>query len=175
MPIMRNAERHIRLLAIDPTSKGFGFVVVEHGTRLVDWGVARVWATSEMEFVVRVQALIERYGTAFLVLPKLPSEPRRARASRRLAALSLHAQQFRMQVASVSPSDVGAALPGTKQRRAESLASAFPELRAWLPPPRRPWMTEDERMHIFDALALAMTALSQDVARSLRGRHRRAA
>src|SRR2546422_6406966 len=47
---------------------------------------------------------------------------------------------------------------GTKDALAEILAKRFPEeLGFRLPPKRRPWMSEDYRMGIFDAVALALT------------------
>jgi hypothetical protein len=47
---------------------------------------------------------------------------------------------------------------GTKHALAEMLAGRFPEeLASRLPPKRRPWMSEDYRMDIFDAVALALT------------------
>ena len=46
---------------------------------------------------------------------------------------------------------------GTKYALAEILANKFPdELGFRLPPKRRPWMSEDYRMDIFDAVALAL-------------------
>jgi hypothetical protein len=48
----------------------------------------------------------------------------------------------------------------TKRDRAVAIAEAFPELASRLPRVRRPWMSEDERMNIFDAMALALTAMA---------------
>ena len=46
---------------------------------------------------------------------------------------------------------------GTKHALAEILAKRFPEeLGFRLPPKRQPWMSEDYRMDIFDAIALAL-------------------
>jgi Holliday junction resolvasome RuvABC endonuclease subunit len=46
---------------------------------------------------------------------------------------------------------------GTKHALAEILAQRFPEeLGSRLPPKRKPWMSEDYRMDIFDAVALAL-------------------
>jgi hypothetical protein len=46
---------------------------------------------------------------------------------------------------------------GTKHALAEIFAKRFPEeLASRLPPKRRLWMSEDYRMHIFDAVALAL-------------------
>jgi hypothetical protein len=46
---------------------------------------------------------------------------------------------------------------GTKHALAEIIAKRFPEeLGSRLPPKRKPWMSEDSRMNIFDAVALAL-------------------
>ena len=46
---------------------------------------------------------------------------------------------------------------GTKHGIAEIIAKRFPEeLGAHVPPKRRPWMSEDYQMSIFDAVALAL-------------------
>jgi hypothetical protein len=46
---------------------------------------------------------------------------------------------------------------GTKHALAEIIAKRFPgELASRLPPKRKPWMSEDYRMSIFDAVALVL-------------------
>jgi hypothetical protein len=45
---------------------------------------------------------------------------------------------------------------GTKFGRACFLAERFPELRPFLPPVRKAWMPEDDRMAIFDATGFAV-------------------
>ena len=48
--------------------------------------------------------------------------------------------------------DLGAT---TKHRIAETIAKHIPVLSLYVPPPRKPWKSEDPRMGIFDAAALA--------------------
>jgi hypothetical protein len=43
----------------------------------------------------------------------------------------------------------------TKQTIAETIAKSVPALKLYVPPPRKPWRSEDARMGIFDAAALA--------------------
>lgn len=45
----------------------------------------------------------------------------------------------------------------TKYEIALEIAKQFPQLELRLPRIRKPWMSEDERMNIFDAVALALT------------------
>jgi hypothetical protein len=47
-------------------------------------------------------------------------------------------------------------LTSTKYGRATFLAERFPELEPYVPPFRKPWMAEDDRMAIFDALSFAV-------------------
>ena len=57
---------------------------------------------------------------------------------------------------------------GTKHALAVLLAARFPkELQTRLPPKRRPWMSEDYRMGIFDAVALAVAFQSTRKSRRL--------
>ncbi len=52
---------------------------------------------------------------------------------------------------------------GTKFALATTLAAKFPvELASRLPPKRRPWMSEDPRMDIFDAVGLAAAFWTND-------------
>ena len=44
----------------------------------------------------------------------------------------------------------------TKYQRAKLAVAQFPELAPRLPPLRKPWMSEDPRMSIFEAAALLM-------------------
>ena len=48
----------------------------------------------------------------------------------------------------------------TKQAIASRLAQIFPELLPHLPPERKPWMTEDDRMSVFDAVSFAVTSIA---------------
>ena len=49
---------------------------------------------------------------------------------------------------------------GTKHMLAEIIAKRFPEeLGSRLPPKRKPWMSEDFRMNIFDAVAEVIVAI----------------
>jgi hypothetical protein len=47
----------------------------------------------------------------------------------------------------------------TKYGRACFLAERFPELRAFMPRFRKPWMSEEDRMAIFDSLGFALACL----------------
>ena len=49
-----------------------------------------------------------------------------------------------------------------KDQMARFIAPRFPELADYLPPERKPWMSEDPRMAIFDAAALGLYFLRKE-------------
>ena len=53
-----------------------------------------------------------------------------------------------------------------KNEIARFIAARFPELARSLPPERKPWMSEDSRMAIFDAAAFAFASFGLLVANS---------
>src|SRR5213594_542544 len=69
---------NVRVLAIDPTTKGFGFVIFEGPERLIDWGVAYVGRDKKAGALLRVTALLRRYDPDILVI-----EDHASRACRR--------------------------------------------------------------------------------------------
>lgn len=158
---MKSASSFQRILAIDPTTSGFAFIVLEGGVRLVDWGVARVWAESDNEYLARIEAIVERYSPACLVVQDTTQSRRGPRARRRIALLLRYAKSVEMAATSVSWEAVRQAIGqgvNTKYEIASAIASRFPELAAHLPHRRRAWENEDPRMNIFDATAFALAA-----------------
>ena len=150
-------RRPLRLLAIDLTAKGFGFALLDARLGLLDWGFSSVPATDDAMFLVRVSARIERGHPTALVLENFaPIRSREAAVRRQGLAIKL-AEERTIGLCQVSQTIVQAILgPGTKCAIAKCLADRFPELKHRVPPTRKRWTSEDERMHIFDALAMAV-------------------
>jgi hypothetical protein len=86
---------------------------------------------------------------------------RRARARHLIARIEKMAERRNIRVVRVSRSRVREVLTParTKQEIAEGIARIFPELAPRLPRFRKAWMSEDERMSIFDAASFALTVL----------------
>src|SRR5881397_3432076 len=80
----------VRVLAIDPTTKGFGFAIFEGPERLIDWGVAYVGRDKKNGALLRVTALIRRYDLDVVVIEDHASRAcrRRERARNLLRELS---------------------------------------------------------------------------------------
>jgi len=155
--------KYPRILTIAPSTRGFGFALVEGLDMLVDWGVKSVKGDKNAQSLMKVEELIVRYKPEVLVLQD--TSIKQSRRSERIQILSKQiislAATRKVSVALFSREQVIRAFfadgQGTKQALAEIIATKFPEeLGSRLPPKRRPWMSEDSRMDIFDAVALAL-------------------
>lgn len=158
---MTGSRNLSRILAIDPISRGFGFAVLEGPTTLVDWGIRNISKGDSKAILRKVRTLIALYGIDIIVI-----EDCRDRSSRRRRRMRAVLEQVRAlavartEVLLIPLPLVCTAFEAGKTKRAIATAVAehFPELRFHLPPERKPWMTEDARMSIFDATALALAA-----------------
>jgi RNase H-fold protein (predicted Holliday junction resolvase) len=155
--------KHFRVLAITPSTRGFGFAVLEGKDTLVDWGVKTVKGNKNANSLAKVEELITHYQPGVMVL-----QDASAKDSRRSPRIRKLGQQIK-KLAAVRKVSVKlfsreqvmktffADGQGTKYALAEILAKRFPEeLGSRLPPKRKPWMSEDSRMNMFEAVALAL-------------------
>lgn len=152
--------RLLRLLAIDLTAKGFGFALLDARLGLLDWGFSSLPATEDAVFLERVSTRIERGRPTALVLENFaPIKGREAAMRRRDLAIAV-ATERKIGLCQVSQKIVQRILgPGTKSEIAKALTERFPELQHRMPRERTRWSAEDERMHIFDALSLAVVVI----------------
>lgn len=153
-----------RLLAIAPSTKGFGFAVLEGQESLVDWGVRTVKGDKNKNAVLKVKELIAHYQPEVLVM-----EDYSAKGSRRCGRIQVLGRKIiamassrKVKVTTFSRQQVrrlyfNDGTEGTKHALAEILGKRFPEELGYrIPPKRRAWMSQDSRMDIFDAVALVL-------------------
>ena len=157
-----------RIIAIAPSTRGFGFAVLEGEARLVDWGVKSAKGDKNIHSLEKVEALILQYQPAVMALED--ASPDNSWRSARIQALNRElialAGRRDLRVKVYPRERVRQALlsdgAGTKQDIAEALAKRFAaELGARLPPKRKAWKSESYQMGIFDAVALAVTAYAR--------------
>ena len=155
--------RKTRVIALDPTTHGFGFVVLEGPSRLIDWGHSYVRACMNEKCLKQITELIAWYRPQVVVIEDSESkESRRGpRVGKLLDEVARAAEDSGVSVARFSPREVQKTFAPrgsiTKHQIAMRVGDAFPELSHRLPPPRKIWDGEDERMSMFDAAALALT------------------
>jgi Holliday junction resolvasome RuvABC endonuclease subunit len=152
-----------RILAIAPSTRGFGYAVIEGHRFLVHWGVKSIERDKNSGSIEKVKAMIELYEPQVIALEDTATKE--SRRSPRIKALTKRlvtvAESHKIKVALFSQVQVRRAFlgdaSGTKHLLAKSIAERFSEeLGFLLPPKRRDWMSEDYRMGIFDAVALAL-------------------
>lgn len=161
---MKTCSWHIRALSLDPTSRGFGFAVLEGANCLIDWGVVQVRDNKNHRCLDRIGQLIDRYNPGVLVIEDTTRGSRRGpRVCQLLHSIEALAARSGRKAKAVAPKQVrlffsqfGAA---AKHEMAERVAKRFPELTPYLPPPRKPWNSEAEMMAVFDAIAFALTVI----------------
>ena len=157
----------LRILAIGPFVSGIGFVALEEEENLLDWGLRTVKGEKNPACLRVVEALMLRYTPNVIIIENCQAKGcRRGQRTRDLiediAALAKARKVKCRRVARVAVyktfSQYGAS---TKHQIASELAERFPELARHLPCPRKPWASEDARMSIFDALALATASMNK--------------
>jgi Holliday junction resolvasome RuvABC endonuclease subunit len=158
------APKYPRILAITPSTRGFGYAVIEGQKTLVDWGVKSSEGDKNGGSIKKVEEMIALYNPQVMVLEDTGGakgsrrSPRIQKLTKRLVAV---AESHAIELALFSQKQVrrfffGDA-DGTKDALAKIIAERFPEeLGFRLPPKHRDWMSEDSRMGIFDAMALAL-------------------
>ena len=152
-----------RVFALDPYSRGFGFVVFEGPEHLIDWGLKEARREKDTRCLRHVARLIETYHPDVLVI-EATQDPQCRRCLRVRALLhamsqlaakkKLKTRSFSRQAVQATFSEVSAV---TKYEMVNTIVARLPELLPWRPPFRKPWMSESSRASIFDAAALALT------------------
>jgi hypothetical protein len=154
-------RRYDLVLAIYPQSRGFAFALFESWLSPVDWGIHEARGPRKnAHCLTRINSLLELHMPDVVVLQDMSDRgtrrvPRIRELNQRIAELAdlrdivIH-KYSRAQVLD-HLMERGAT---TKQKIAEMIAKQVPALSLYIPPGRKPWMSEDPRMGIFDAAAL---------------------
>lgn len=156
-------KRNNVVLAIVPSSRGFGHAVLEGNRGLVNWGVKAVAGDKNAGTLKHADKMMALYKPGMLVLHDAAGKSskrglRVRKLTKKLVALAAH---HKISVELFSREQIREAFfidgKGTRHTIAKLLALRFPkELGHRLPRKRRAWEGEDSRMKMFDAVALVM-------------------
>jgi Holliday junction resolvasome RuvABC endonuclease subunit len=142
---MRDARRkEIRVLAIDPSTRGFGFAVLEGPDRLIDWGVKETRNEKNRRSLKLIWELIEQYEPSVLVLEDYAGKGSRRcrRVQELIEAISKLAAKRKLKVRMHSRAKVkqvfSKSCTSNKQEIALDIVNRFPELAPRLPRFRNP-------------------------------------
>ncbi len=150
------------VLAIAPTSRGFGFVLFSAPAMPLDWGVKETRRDKNGQTKSKIEAMLREIKPSAVVIEDWFH--RSCRRSERIRVLLTEV------AALANKSGAKAMLCSHRQVRqafgkrgkskdaiAAAIAEQLPEFRPWLPRRRRIWESEHHSMAIFEAAALAMT------------------
>ena len=160
---MTNKHCDNLVLAVYPTTRGLGFVVMEGPLSAVDWGTSEITSGNKNEWCLsRITRLIERLHPDTIALPDWHGpEARRSERIRNLchgvvAMARVNGLDIRIvRLARVKRyfATLGAT---TKHERAAAVARLIPAFAHRMPPRRARWQTEPTRAALFDAAAVAL-------------------
>ena len=158
---------HLRLkgllLAVHPTTYGFGWVLFEGPQSPVDWGLAGKGRRDNAQLMHRFEQLLNKYEPRVLVLEEFESAvSKRASRIQRLCRAMIHlAAERGLETPVYSRQSVRACFASvgatTRHEIARCVAQHIDVFRWMLPKERKPWMSESPRQSLFDAAALAIT------------------
>jgi hypothetical protein len=156
-------RRHNLVLAVHLQSRGFAFVLFEGWLAPVDWAVHEVRGPNKnARCLKRIESIFDLHTPDVVVLQKMSGGGTRRVV--RIQELNQDivdlAESRGIDVRLYSRAELRQAFAYhydamTKQRIAETIAYRIPALGLYVPPARKPWMSEHGRMGIFEAAALA--------------------
>jgi Holliday junction resolvasome RuvABC endonuclease subunit len=159
---MKSRKRGL-VLAVHPTSRGFGWALFENPVVPVDWGLASVKAKRTARSLARFEKLLDRYEPKVVVFEQFNEHPARrvSRIQELCRKMIAVAASRGMRTPIYSRETVRECFEsrGAKTRRAIalSIADQIEVFRNRLPRERKRWNSEDVRQSLFDAVALALT------------------
>jgi hypothetical protein len=158
-----SSQETLRILAVHPTIRGFGYVVFERKEQLIDWGLKVAMDDINVRCLRLIEDLINRYTPDLIVIEdrKTKSSRRRRRVKQLLARIVKLSAKRKIECKHISRLAVRETFAQfgsrTKHQIASTIAMQRPELAPLLPRLRKPWMPEDIKMSIFEAAASALT------------------
>lgn len=145
------------VLALSAASIKVGHVFLIDGTPY-DWGSSRDASDSPKQAYEYASKKIKYYRPEMLVTELVTDKSKKGQYTRSLINQFMKAAQDNSVPWSLV---VRTQQHANKFQEAIKLVERFPELKATLPPKRYWWQTEDQRMIIFEATALALAALEE--------------
>jgi hypothetical protein len=151
------------VLAIYFQTTGFAFALLsDERDPLIAWGIPEFRGTdTKTRCLKRIESLLQLHTPDVLVLQDMSRRgtrraPRIQELNRAILGLArglgVHVSTYSRAKIMEYFEEFGA---DTKQKIAETIAKHLPALSLFVPPPRKPWKSQDTRMGIFEAVALA--------------------
>lgn len=166
---MNHAHWNNLILAVHLTTRGLAYILFEGSLSPVDWGMKEVRGPRKnARCLARFGRIIARYQPDALVMEDHSGKDsqRSARTRRLYQATEIIARSQGIDVFRYSRRQVRQCFEKvgatTKHEIAQAISQLIPALSHRMPPVRKPWMSEDSRMSLFDATSLAWTFYFRD-------------
>jgi hypothetical protein len=165
---MVGGSRYSLVLSIYVNTRGFAFVLFEGHLAPFDWGLCELRGQRKhRRCLVRIIKILDRYQPDVLVIRDASTHKvRTPRISSLNAAICEMAANRKIPTCNYSRDDVREAFQHAgvvnKQALAELIAKHIPAFERYVPPARKPWMSEDPRMGLFDAVALGLVFFQKE-------------
>ena len=151
------------VLGIYPSTRGFGFVLLQGPLRPVDWGLRTAQRHKNEVCLKKVAALIDLYHPKLLVIDDYTGEgsKRCYRIQRLIDRICELSAQNNVPVLGYSKGQVQTYFAHyhakTRHEIAITIATWMPGFLSRLPAKRKPWMSEPSGMAMFNAIAIVLT------------------
>jgi hypothetical protein len=152
------------ILSIYATSRGFAFGLFEGPESPFDWGVREIdnpWRNRKC--LGAIAEIIDRNQPCHIVIEDAaePLSRRSVRVQQLYRSIATLADKNFVQVHRISKPAIRQCFAAvgaiTKYEIAQAIAMRIPAFAIRIPPVRKPWMSQDSRQSLFDAVALALT------------------
>jgi len=151
-------ESLTRILALDLHPRSFGYVVIESPNKLLDWGVCRSYRKTKRHPEVLVGGRLHPLLKMWMPDVVVTRIGERTGKDVRTLFGQIKKEVGRTPFLRIRDSR-DRYLDRGRYERAQTVVQRFPVLTQKLPPKRKPWESEDYRMSMFAAAALAMAYL----------------
>jgi hypothetical protein len=158
---MTSPRKYALTMSLYTNSRGFAFVLFEGTLSPYDWGTFDFRGPRKDQLVAdKVTRLLHQYVPDVLVTQDTEGTLRAKRLALLNRKLGTLAQELGIPVFTYSRNEIYREFKSmeftNKQTFAVLIAKHIPAFERHVPPPRKPWMSEDARMGLFDAAALAL-------------------
>lgn len=160
---MGKIKTPVVVLAIYPNPIGFGYAFMENARKPWDCGMVKVRPMSNKESLKRILSFIEYYEPELLVLQDYEGKYawKGLRVKKLIGEIMSLAKRLGIEVKRYTREDIRFVFEQfgakTKHEIAEKITQDLTRFKKEKPDVRKPWMAEDYRMGMFDALSLAIT------------------
>lgn len=169
---MKHTHKHAgardlpRVLAISPMSVGFGYALFDHPQHLMDWGLSVIRVHKVARALKRLDILIAMYRpNAIVVIMPDHTDHKVTVANKLTTAFSKRAAVGMIPYKRYKQRDVQTFFSTfdalTKHEVAETLINWLPQLASHHPQRRALGDSQDMKINVFDAAAVALTFYAQ--------------